>query len=63
MKSPARVLSSSMEEPSSERVGRKGNPMAPASRRSGKVSMDQFWTSSRPSRTAREMSAWGLGKG
>ncbi len=63
MRSPARALSSSIEEPSSERVGRNGTPMAPASRRSGKVSMDQLETSSRPSSTAREMSAWGVGNG
>ena len=63
MNSPLRVLSSSMLEPSSERVGRNGTPIAPASRRSGKVSMDQFETSSRPSSTAFEMSACGVGNG
>ncbi len=63
MRSPLRALSSSMEEPSSERVGRNGTPIAPASRRSGKLSIDQFDTSRRPSSTAREMRAWGVGNG
>jgi hypothetical protein len=63
IRSPVRALSSSMVEPSSERVGRNGTPMAPASSRSGKVSIDQFETSRRPSRTAREISVWGVGNG
>ena len=63
MRSPLRVLSSSMVEPSSERVGRNGTPIEPASSRSGKLSIDQFETSSRPSSTAREIRAWGVGNG
>jgi len=63
MKSPSLALSSSMEEPRSDFVVRKGTPMAPARSRSGMVSIDQFWTSSLPSRTAREIKGCGVGKG
>src|SRR3989442_10018469 len=62
-KSPSRALSSSMEEPSNDRVGMNGTPIAPASSRSDIVSIDQFWTDTVPARIASATSGWGAGNG